>query len=155
LTWINDQKINLDTLASQANERRSGMRHLSMEQRESLDRMLQERSGVLIAEISAALRQQDTPESIHLANRFEETGEAAIAGLELALEIASIERDAVELRGVLAARSRINTLEFGVCVDCGAEIPYARLLAEPSARRCIDCQRAVEHAGTGTPHPSL
>lgn len=30
------------------------------------------------------------------------------------------------------------------CVDCGAEIPAARLAAVPGARRCIGCQTRAE-----------
>ena len=32
----------------------------------------------------------------------------------------------------------------GKCLDCGADIPITRLLAAPSALRCIDCQTAAE-----------
>lgn len=131
------------------------MRYLTIEQRESLDKTLKERAVVLVAEVSAALRQKDTPETIHLANRFEEVGEDALADLEVALDVASIERDIAELRRVVAAQGRIHTPEYGVCEDCSADIPFARLQAEPAARRCIACQRVVEHASPGGAHPSL
>lgn len=101
------------------------MRYLTIEQRESLDKTLKARAVVLVAEVSAALRQKDTPETIHLANRFEEVGENALADLEVALDVASIERDIAELRRVVAAR------------------------------RCIACQRVTEHASAGGAHPSL
>ena len=131
------------------------MRYLTIEQRESLVRALKSRSSVLVDEIAAALRQKDTPESIHLANRFEEVREEALADLELALDIAAVERDIAELRRVTEAQSRIHTPEYGDCADCGEVIPYTRLQAEPSAVRCISCQRAREaRAGKGTP-PSL
>lgn len=32
----------------------------------------------------------------------------------------------------------------GICVACGGPIAPARLLALPSARTCIDCQREIE-----------
>lgn len=131
------------------------MRYLTIEQRESLDKTLKARAVVLVAEVSAALRQKDTPETIHLANRFEEVGEDALADLEVALDVASIERDIAELRRVVAAQGRIHTHEYGVCEDCSADIPFARLQAEPAARRCIACQSVVEHASPGGAHPSL
>lgn len=31
------------------------------------------------------------------------------------------------------------------CIDCGIEITTKRLLAEPNAVRCIDCQSLHEH----------
>jgi DnaK suppressor protein len=131
------------------------MRYLTIEQRESLVKALKSRSSVLVGEIAAALRQKDTPESIHLANRFEEVREEALADLELALDIAAVERDIAELRRVTEAQNRIHTPEYGVCADCSEVIPFTRLQAEPSAVRCIACQRArEERAGKGTP-PSL
>jgi len=131
------------------------MRYLTIEQRESLDKALKQRAAALVGEITAALRQADTPESIHLANRFEEVREEALADLELALDIAAVERDIAELRRVTAAQTRIHTPEFGVCVDCSEAIPFSRLQAEPSAIRCIACQRTAEGREGAAPHPSL
>jgi RNA polymerase-binding transcription factor DksA len=39
---------------------------------------------------------------------------------------------------------------YGRCADCGLEIPFERLKAEPAALRCIDCQRVHEHTHAGT-----
>ena len=33
---------------------------------------------------------------------------------------------------------------YGVCIDCGVDIPFARLQATPSAERCIACQEKYE-----------
>lgn len=41
-----------------------------------------------------------------------------------------------ELEGALR---RLHTPEYGVCEACGADIPFARLMAEPNARRCVNC----------------
>ena len=131
------------------------MRYLTIEQRESLDKALKIRATALVGEIAAALRQEDTPECIHLANRFEEVREEALADLELALDIASVERDIAELRRVIAAQARIHTPEYGVCADCSEEIPYSRLQAEPSAIRCISCQQTSEGRKGAVTHPSL
>lgn len=131
------------------------MRHLTTEQRESLERALKERSVVLRSEITAALRQQDTPETAHLANRFEETGDDVLADLELSLDIASVERDMDELRRVLKALRRIQSPGFGKCGDCDAAIPFARLQAEPAALRCVACQGKYEHSHAGGMHSSL
>ncbi len=34
----------------------------------------------------------------------------------------------------------------GRCVDCGVDIPFDRLKAEPWALRCVDCASARERA---------
>lgn len=45
---------------------------------------------------------------------------------------------------------RLERGEYGVCEDCGERVPYKRLLAFPTARRCLDCQERHERsAGAG------
>jgi phage/conjugal plasmid C-4 type zinc finger TraR family protein len=39
---------------------------------------------------------------------------------------------------------RRSGVKRGTCVDCGSEIPQARLKAVPFASRCVSCQEAVE-----------
>ena len=46
--------------------------------------------------------------------------------------------------GVLAALARLEANSYGQCVDCGHQIPAARLDARPDAARCVDCQ--AKHA---------
>lgn len=41
--------------------------------------------------------------------------------------------------GLEYALKRIDDPEFGYCIDCGEEIPFARMLAMPESSRCIDC----------------
>jgi DnaK suppressor protein len=49
------------------------------------------------------------------------------------------------LTEVTEALGRIAIGTYGACVDCGAEIPAARLSAVPATSRCVDCQRKQEH----------
>lgn len=60
------------------------------------------------------------------------------------LEFALDEHDNAELRMVNAALERIEAGTYGLCPDCGVEIPAARLHAAPEAQRCIACQEKVE-----------
>jgi len=117
---------------------------LTRKQREALGRQLSERTAVLRKEITSALRRSDSPGAARLANHLEEVGDEAVADLETSIDVAEIERDMRELHRAKEALRRLDTPEFGICTDCGAEIPYARLLAEPTATRCIDCQRIAE-----------
>ena len=52
---------------------------------------------------------------------------------------------AEELRDIEAARGRLARGLFGTCVECGLAIPYARLRAFPTAKRCLSCQQRYEH----------
>jgi RNA polymerase-binding transcription factor DksA len=97
-------------------------RYLTIQQRETLQRLLEERAAALRAEI----------------------GEDRLADLNAEPAAAALERDAVELREVEAALARVHEPDFGLCADCEADIPYARLEAAPSAVRCLACQASVE-----------
>ena len=49
-----------------------------------------------------------------------------------------------ELSKIAVALVLIKDDTYGVCVDCDAEIPLARLQAYPFADRCIRCATAAE-----------
>ena len=63
---------------------------------------------------------------------------------ERELEFALDARESAELNQVQAALDRIAAGGYGVCVDCGTDIPAARLHATPEAERCMACQQATE-----------
>ena len=54
---------------------------------------------------------------------------------------ASTETRDVTLR---ASLRRIEEGTYGVCTECGVDIPFERLTAAPLAHRCIDCQAIAE-----------
>ncbi len=60
------------------------------------------------------------------------------------LEFALDARETAELAAVDAALIRIENGSYGVCTDCGVDIPAPRLHAAPEAARCIDCQQIIE-----------
>ncbi|HEY7788461.1 MAG TPA: TraR/DksA family transcriptional regulator, partial [Casimicrobiaceae bacterium] len=83
-----------------------------------------------------------------------DTNDWAVADEMAALDIAQVSRDVRELGEVEAALARIADGSYGICVDCGVDIPAARLAVNPSARRCIACQERFEKAG-GVAPPTL
>lgn len=40
-----------------------------------------------------------------------------------------------------SALSRLREPDYGVCIECGQDIPFARLAADPSALHCQACAR--------------
>ena len=59
------------------------------------------------------------------------------------------QRDREEAMAIDAARARIADGRYGECVDCGVAIPIERLMAQPTALRCVPCQSRYEKT-----HPS-
>jgi RNA polymerase-binding transcription factor DksA len=49
-----------------------------------------------------------------------------------------------EERRVNEARKQLEAGRYGICVDCGKEIPAARLDAIPETVRCVEDQRIYE-----------
>ena len=50
------------------------------------------------------------------------------------------------LRLLDAALARVAGGDYGCCVDCGEDIARERLLANPAAARCTECQERSERA---------
>jgi DnaK suppressor protein len=49
-----------------------------------------------------------------------------------------------ELSQIAKALEQIKNNTYGICVDCGATIPLARLKAYPFTNLCIECATARE-----------
>lgn len=118
--------------------------YLTIEQRESLTELLKQRAAMLQHEIAAALRRSGDESALGLANHLDEVGDDAVADLESAIDVAEVERDARELREVERALTRVHEPEYGVCADCGEDIPFSRLSVNPVATRCAACQTRAE-----------
>jgi DnaK suppressor protein len=56
------------------------------------------------------------------------------------------ENESREVVRIDAALARMREETYGECVDCGDEIEEKRLMALPTAARCMTCQEAREPA---------
>ncbi len=101
----------------------------------------------------AALRQSGDKRYIDLAGEVHDRGDESVADELIAVENALTERHVRELREIKAAQQRLAAGKIEQCADCGDEIGIARLLANPVALRCIECQERFDrtHAHENTP----
>ncbi|MDM0078610.1 TraR/DksA C4-type zinc finger protein [Variovorax sp. J2P1-59] len=60
------------------------------------------------------------------------------------VHFAEIEVDRARLHGIEQAQQRMACGRYGLCIDCGEEIPRDRMLAQPTAIRCAACQNSAE-----------
>ena len=65
--------------------------------------------------------------------------DSAAATAERSEQLAFIDSARERLAEAEAALARMDEGEYGTCVECGAEIPVARLEARPMSIRCVDC----------------
>ena len=55
------------------------------------------------------------------------------------------------LREIVDAQDRLLDGTYGKCVECGGQITAGRLMADPAAPLCLNCQKIVEsHHQVGT-----
>ena len=71
------------------------------------------------------------------------------------IDTALVERQINEMRELEISLKYLMELELGDCIDCGNEIGFERLLAYPSAQRCIECQQRYEKAYPHESTPTL
>jgi DnaK suppressor protein len=113
-------------------------RELLLEKRgavvEALDYLHQENPGSLEDETGELVSGSADQ---HMADTATETVDREI---DYTLE----EADARLLASIDQALGRIDNGTYGICVNCGAQIPPERLEAMPWATLCIDCKRREE-----------
>ncbi|MBM1310826.1 TraR/DksA C4-type zinc finger protein [Sulfitobacter mediterraneus] len=59
-----------------------------------------------------------------------------------AMAQAQARRRGAERLRIQAALQRLAEEEYGFCTDCGEAVEDARLAADPSIPKCLDCMRA-------------
>ena len=65
--------------------------------------------------------------------------DSAAATAERSEQLAFIDSARERLAEAEQALARMDEGEYGTCVECGAEIPVARLEARPTSIRCVNC----------------
>lgn len=104
------------------------------------------------AEIRKALVAKRDELNVRLANIKQNlTGGRSADSQEQAQELENAEvvdalgnEARIELNRIAKALDQIKNGTYGSCVDCGDDIPIARLNAYPFADRCIRCATAAE-----------
>ncbi len=55
------------------------------------------------------------------------------------------DRERMLINKIKSSLEDIETGEYGICADCGEEIPIERLKIRPVAKRCIRCKTKQEN----------
>jgi RNA polymerase-binding transcription factor DksA len=118
------------------------MSQLSAAQKATLAQRLRLRSGELHADVERELAKGESYRQ--LAGEAADAGDASLADLIVDLDHAEVDRDLAELRAVDDAIARLPGPGFGVCVECGQDIAFERLEAQPQVTRCVRCQERRE-----------
>ncbi|MDY6947497.1 MAG: TraR/DksA C4-type zinc finger protein [Pseudomonadota bacterium] len=126
-----------------------------LDQQQALDfqSQLQQRAEKLRDEVQRTRAKSEDESPGQVAERARDIEDDSFASLVVDTNLTEIERDVDELRMIDSALQRISAGTYGTCVDCGRPIPVARLKAEPTAERDVQCQELFEktHASARTP----
>jgi DnaK suppressor protein len=128
------------------------MTALNPSQLDQLAKKLNEQYQALLREVREELANSGNQHRIDLLNS--EPGDSGDESLATALadfNLATLNRHIQGMRDIEAALQRIKSGEFAICIDCGDDVPFNRLQAYPTAKRCIVCQekREREYAQEG------
>jgi DnaK suppressor protein len=110
---------------------------LSATDLEELKTRLRERAAILRREMESKL--EETGEARDAGVRGD-SGERSFAVAESEVDAGEAQRDQSELGAIERTLARIEEGSYGICAECGADIPIERLRAQPLASRCTKCQ---------------
>ena len=122
---------------------------LDTAQRQQLRSALAQRETELLQDLRAAQREQLGAEPMDGSHEVIDSGELAYRHEQQEIDDDEATREHGELRTVRAALARLDDGSYGECIDCGIDIPFARLQAQPAALRCVPCQEKAEHGAQG------
>lgn len=111
---------------------------------EALRTQLQERLSVLVKEFRQELDSQTNENYADLSAQVRDLGDEAAADVLMDSRLFDLQRDTDEMRDIREALMRMEDGSYGKCMDCGQPIGAERLRAEPTASRCLRCQRRYE-----------
>jgi len=132
------------------------MSHLKREDLTNIRNALQTRREALLKQVAAAVEESGQTQFTEVLGRASgDSSDEALAVTLGDLSAARLDHEIRQLRELDAAMRRMDGEDFGLCQDCGAPIPVARLVANPSAVRCIACQEMHEKTYAGQEHGSI
>ncbi len=131
------------------------MEHLTAHEIDQLRSAMAERTRALAAQVREALAASDVQHYRDLAGAVTDTADEALASALVDVDTALIDRHVEALRDIEAARIRLQEGTYGICIDCADGVPYERLAAYPTAKRCLRCQERREHVYAHRATPTL
>jgi DnaK suppressor protein len=118
--------------------------HITAAQREILDRVLRTQLTALRQSVATA-RQGLTRRDHASAELEQDPHDLPQQAGDFEVEAGLSELDAKQYAALTDALQRLRGSAYGRCIDCGVDIPFDRLIAEPQTERCLACRSALEH----------
>jgi RNA polymerase-binding protein DksA len=118
---------------------------LTQSQTSKIGKELERLHAELLEEVRGELDARENEQISELMGRTPpDSGDFSFADALADLNVAMIDRHIHEIRDIESARQRMQAGRFGICVDCANSIDFDRLMAYPTAKRCLPCQQQHE-----------
>ena len=108
-----------------------------------IQRALERQRADLLEEVGDVLTQHKTPEALP------DVSDQASAEEDQRFSMRIMEREQKLLKKVNEALDRMKNQTYGICEECGEDIPYKRLKARPVTTFCIECKTLQEQKERG------
>lgn len=131
------------------------MANLTEKQLQTLRQGMVERQRVLVAEVNDQRSQAATDGNQDGQFGVGDTADESVVRMMTDLHLQEAGRDLEELRDIDGALRRMDEGTYGDCDECGTEIGYPRLEAQPTATRCVKCQAIHEKTYASKSTPTL
>lgn len=128
---------------------------LSDTQKQQIAEVLARRRDELCAEIRNELERSGNESFTDLAGEVSDPADSSVADMLMDKGITIIGRQVDELAQVEAAQRRLSQPDFDECQECGGDIGFQRLMVEPQATRCVECQSQHEKTYAHNEAPKL
>ncbi|KAF0191951.1 MAG: zinc finger DksA/TraR C4-type [Gammaproteobacteria bacterium] len=129
------------------------MAELTRKQTDELKQLLDRRHQELRADVRQELADSGDERFTELTSSVRDIGEESTTAVLADVNLSLINRHTHEMNQIERALQHIERGDYGICVDCGADIPFERLQGYPVAERCVSCQGRYEktHLSHATP----
>jgi DnaK suppressor protein len=117
---------------------------LTAQQSEQLKAIVEQRRAALLRELRQDFDRMRSDGLDQVVGAVPDPGDESVQSMIQDLDQAEASRDLAELRTLDAARARLDDGSYGICSNCGQDIGFERLRANPGAERCIRCQTQFE-----------
>jgi len=132
------------------------MKKLTQGEIESIENELRKRQQALLEEVRNELDERENQHlSALMGNDPGDSGDLSLADELADLNILRVDRQIKELREIEIKLTQTKEGSLNECIDCDMEIGLQRLLAYPTAMRCVSCQERHEQMYTQDKHSSL
>ena len=117
---------------------------LTPQQGQELKAIVEQRRVALLHDLGQDFDRMRTDGRDQVVGAVPDPGDESVQSLIQDLDQAEASRDLAELRTLDAAHARLDDGSYGICSNCGQDIGFERLRANPGAERCIRCQTQFE-----------